>query len=99
MKEMKCYLAKIFEIKELGQLKYFLGIEVAHSKKGLFISKRKYTLDFLGETGMLGCKPSDIPMDHNQKFREEDGDRLIDACRCKQFVGQLIYLSMTRCGH
>lgn len=63
----------------MGQLKYFLGIEVEQSKKGIFTSQRKYTLDLLGETGMLGCKPFTTPMDHNQKFKEDDGDRLIDA--------------------
>ena len=44
----------MFEIKDLGRLKYFLGIEIAHSTKGLFNSQRKYTLDLLKETGKLG---------------------------------------------
>lgn len=43
------HLAKEFEIKTLGRLKYFLGIEVAHSKKGIFISQRKYFTDLLKE--------------------------------------------------
>lgn len=43
-----------FEIKELGMLKYFLGIEVAHSRKGIFISQQKYVLDLLTETQKLG---------------------------------------------
>jgi hypothetical protein len=51
-----------FDIKDLGHLKYFLGIEVAHSKMGLFISQRKYTLDLLKETGMIGCKPMSTPI-------------------------------------
>ena len=49
-------LAKEFEIKDLGTLKYFLGIEVAQSRKGIFISQQKYILDLLKETNMLGCK-------------------------------------------
>jgi Reverse transcriptase (RNA-dependent DNA polymerase) len=47
-------LQRNFDIKDLGKLKYFLGIEVAHSSKGLFISQRKYVLDLLKETGKLG---------------------------------------------
>ncbi|RDY14119.1 putative mitochondrial protein, partial [Mucuna pruriens] len=40
-------LATQFEMKELGKLKYFLGIEVAYSKQGIFISQRKYVLNLL----------------------------------------------------
>jgi Reverse transcriptase (RNA-dependent DNA polymerase) len=43
-------------IKDLGKLKYFFGIEIAHSYKGLFISQRRYVLDLLKETEKLGCK-------------------------------------------
>ena len=46
----------------MGRLKYFLGIEVAHSREGIFISQQKYILDLLKETGMLGCKPTDTPI-------------------------------------
>ncbi|CAJ2640143.1 unnamed protein product [Trifolium pratense] len=52
------HLAKEFEIKTLGKLKYFLGIEVAHSKKGIFISHQKYITDLLQETGKTACKPA-----------------------------------------
>lgn len=61
-------LAAEFEIKELGKLKYFLGIEVAQSEKGFFISKQKYALDLLKETGMIGCKPCDTPIEPGQKL-------------------------------
>ena len=61
IKYLKGVLAQEFEIKDLGQLKYFIGMEVARSHKGIFVSWRKYTLDLLKETGMLGCKPADTP--------------------------------------
>lgn len=51
---LKHNLARAFEIKDLVQLKYFLGIEVARSQKGIFISQRKYKSDFLNETRMSG---------------------------------------------
>ncbi|KAK8950885.1 hypothetical protein KSP39_PZI004349 [Platanthera zijinensis] len=53
---LKEQLGREFEIKDLGKLKYFLGIEVVRSRRGIFISQRKYTLDLLVETGMLGCQ-------------------------------------------
>jgi len=52
------YLKRHFMTKDMGKLRYFLGIEVAYQKHSLFLSQRKYTLDLLEETDMLGCKPT-----------------------------------------
>jgi hypothetical protein len=89
-------LANEFEIKDLGSLKYFLGIEVARSKHGIFISQRKYILDLLKETGMLGCKATDNPVEVNVKLGEDSESPLVDKGRYQQLVGRLIYLSHTR---
>lgn len=70
---LKCALGMEFEIKDLGQLRYFLGIEVAHSSKGVFLSQRKYTLDLLSETGILGSKPVDTPLDASQDSSQGGG--------------------------
>ncbi|KAM2750693.1 hypothetical protein EV2_029442 [Malus domestica] len=59
---LKDYIATEFEMKDLGGLKYFLGIEVARSKQGIFLSQRKYVLDLLAETRMLDCKLVDTPI-------------------------------------
>ena len=56
--DLKRFLSNCFKIKDLGPLKYFLGIEVARSKAGISICQRKYTLDILEEAGLLGVKPS-----------------------------------------
>ena len=48
LERLKKVLAKEFEIKNLGNLKYFLGMEFTRSKKGIFVSQRKYVLDLLG---------------------------------------------------
>ena len=91
----KC-LANEFEIKELGRLKYFLGIEVAHSREGIFISQQKYVCDLLKETGMLGCKPTDTPIEQNHKLGEITEEPKVDRGRYQRLVGKLIYLSHTR---
>ncbi|KAK3022402.1 hypothetical protein RJ639_047376 [Escallonia herrerae] len=94
--EMKTILTKEFEIKDLGKLKYFLGMEVARSNKGISISQRKYTHDLLKETGMLGCKPVDTPMDPICKLGRKEGSAPVDKGRYQSLIGRLIYLSHTR---
>jgi hypothetical protein len=59
MSKLQEQLSAEFEMKNLGGLKYFLGIEVARSQKGIFLSQRKYVLDLLYEVGLLECKPAD----------------------------------------
>ena len=53
-------------IKDLGMLKYFLGMEFARSKEGIFVNQRTYVLDPLGEIGLLGCK-AETPIEPNLK--------------------------------
>ncbi|KAK8938972.1 hypothetical protein KSP39_PZI010912 [Platanthera zijinensis] len=93
---LKEKLAKEFEVKDLGNLKYFLGIEVARSKHGIFLSQRKYVLDLLEATGMRGCRPADTPIEANHKLGREDGDVIDDIPSYQRLVGKLIYLSHTR---
>ena len=78
MNNLRQRLLKEFDIKELGKLKYFLGIEVAHSKQGIFISQHKYVLDLLKETGKLGCKPVDTPIEFNHGLCDALEDPVVD---------------------
>ncbi|RVX02271.1 Retrovirus-related Pol polyprotein from transposon RE1 [Vitis vinifera] len=94
VERLKKVLATKFEVKDLGQMRYFLGMEVAKLRKGISISQRKYVLDLLGETGMLGCKPSDTPI-KARKRKENDG-KIVDRERYQRLVGRLIYLSHTK---
>ncbi|CAN6563085.1 unnamed protein product [Malus baccata var. baccata] len=89
-------LAAEFEMKNLGDLKYFLGVEVARSLKGIFLSQRKYVLDLLKETGMLGCKPVDTPIVEKNHLCLDPNQKSIDKGRYQRLVGRLIYLAHTR---
>ncbi|XP_047181494.1 uncharacterized mitochondrial protein AtMg00810-like [Vigna umbellata] len=109
---MKELLHKEFRIKNLGELKYFLGLEVARSKKGIHLCQRKYALDILEETGMLGCKPSSTPflsdtvsLYREDSYLEDPGPyrRLIGKYSTLQtlgliYVSQLTYLANS-CNH
>ncbi|CAJ2659174.1 unnamed protein product [Trifolium pratense] len=90
------YLTSEFEMKQLGDLKYFLGIEVARSKHGIFLCQRKYTLDLLSETGLLASKPAETPIEQNHKLFHCLNSNITDKGRYQSLVGKLIYLSHTR---
>ncbi|KAK2410134.1 putative mitochondrial protein [Trifolium repens] len=96
--QLKQYLSNQFQTKDLGKLRYFLGIEVAQSKDGIVISQRKYAMDILEETGLLNAKPVDTPMDPNVKLLPNQGEPLSDSGRYRRLVGKLNYLPVTRPG-
>ncbi|KAL0641875.1 hypothetical protein Bca4012_102599 [Brassica carinata] len=96
----KEFLKSMFEIKDLGEMKYFLGIEICRSKEGLFMSQRKYTLDLLKGAGAYGGKTARMPMEDGYKVpREgeiEDSKPYQDPKLYRKLVGKLIYLTITR---
>ena len=76
---LKSVLDQKFGIKDLGSLKYFLGLEIARNKSGISLSQRKYALEVLEETGMTGCKPVQTPMEQQLKLSKGSGDLLTDS--------------------
>ncbi|CAJ2651351.1 uncharacterized mitochondrial protein AtMg00810-like [Trifolium pratense] len=92
----KSQLHKAFRIKDLGILKFFLGLEVAHSQQGITLCQRKYCLELLTETGTLGCKPSSIPMDPSNRLHHDDSEPHHDITKYRALVGKLLYLTSTR---
>ena len=67
IQQLKGVLSTEFEVKNLGKLKYFLGMEVAQSKEGIAVSQMKYTHNLLSEVGMLRSKPTNVLIDFNHK--------------------------------
>lgn len=92
----KDYLGRCFHMKDLGVLKYFLGIEVARNPEGILLCQRKYTLEIISETGLLGAKPAAFPMEQNHNLALAKGEFLADPAPYRRLVGRLIYLSVTR---
>ena len=93
---LKAFMHSKFHTKDLGELKYFLGIEVSRSKKGMFLSQRKYVLDLLKETGKIEAKPCTTPMVPNVQLMPDDGDPFYNPERYRRVVGKLNYLTVTR---
>ena len=81
--QFKTYLHTCFYMKDLGSLKYFLGVEVACSPTGIFLCQRKYALDIISETGLLGSKPASTPLEQNHRLALADGPLLDNAKQYK----------------
>ena len=84
-------MADEFKIKDLKNLKYFRGIEVARSKESIFISQRKYTFDLLTEISTLGCQLENS----DDKVSVDKEQYQLDKEQYQRPVGKLIYLSHT----
>ena len=93
---IKTVLDDLFKIKDLGQLKYFLGIEVSHSKSGISLCQRKYCLDLLSDSGFIGSKPVSTPSDPAVKLHNDSSTPFSDVPAYRRLIGRLIYLNNTR---
>lgn len=89
---LKIFLDDRFKIKDLGALKYFLGFEVASSKKGITLCQKKYELDILQDSRLLTAKPVQFRMEQNIKISSSEGDLIANASSYQRLIGRLIYL-------
>lgn len=91
-------LNKEFALKDLGDLNYFLGIEVNKVKNGILLTQEKYANDVLRRVGMLNCKPVSTPLSTSEKLLANEGSQLgpSDATNYRSVVGALQYLTLTR---
>lgn len=96
LQKFKECFGKCFSMKDVGKLKYFLGIEVSRGLEGIFLSQRKYALDIIADTGNLGSKPAPTPLEQNHQLAASDSHLLDDPTKYWRLVGLLIYLTHTR---
>lgn len=95
--QLKTDLQSSFKLRDLGPLRYFLGLEIARSSFGISVSQRKYTLAIIEDMGLLACKPSSIPMDPNVRLVQDSLEPVLpDSSPYRRLVGRLMYLTIAR---
>jgi hypothetical protein len=94
--ECKTRLASEFEMKDLGLMHYFLGLEVWQSPERIFLNQGKYAIEILRRFDMLECKSMNTPMEAKLKLMVDTSSELIDATLYRQIIGSLMYLTNTR---
>ncbi|RVW45850.1 Retrovirus-related Pol polyprotein from transposon RE1 [Vitis vinifera] len=89
-------LHSTFHMKDLGQLTYFLGLEVYHRANGIFVNQHKYIQYLITLAGLEDTSSVDTPMEVNVKYRKDEGDLLYDSTFYRHLIGSLIYLTTTQ---
>ncbi|KAM1004535.1 hypothetical protein ACFX2C_004724 [Malus domestica] len=89
-------LAQEFDIKDLGLLHYFLGIQITYHSTGLFLSQAKYITDLLHKTDMSLSKPCHTPCLPYTRLLKDDGTPFHNPALYRSVVGALQYLTFTR---
>lgn len=81
---------------DLGEMSYFLGIEVLQKENEVFICQQKYAKEILKKFKMEDCKSTTTPMNLKEKFCKEDGAKKVDEVLYRSLIGCLMYLTATR---
>ncbi|KAM0014676.1 putative RNA-directed DNA polymerase [Helianthus debilis subsp. tardiflorus] len=89
-------LSSTFAVKDLGDLHYFLGIEIVPHGKNIILSQRKYISELIAKAGLSDCKSVPSPMSSSQTLSLADSAPLSDATKFRQTVGALQYVTLSR---
>ncbi|XP_071718321.1 uncharacterized mitochondrial protein AtMg00810-like [Rutidosis leptorrhynchoides] len=89
-------LAKEFAMKDLGNLSYFLGINVTRNSQGLFLNQMKYALEIIKRADLVDCNPVKTPVDTNGKLSTSKGKPYSNPTLYRSLAGALQYLTFTR---
>ncbi|KAL2237190.1 UNVERIFIED_CONTAM: Retrovirus-related Pol polyprotein from transposon RE2 [Sesamum indicum] len=93
---VKDYLHTLFTIKDIGDARYFLGMEIARCSDGLYVSRTKYTIDIIRDAGLCQAKSASTPLPQGLRLHSTLDDPLPNRDSYRRLVGRLLYLAFTR---
>ena len=94
IQKLKDFLSQQFEMKDLGHLSYFLGLEITHYIDGLYITQAKYVSDLLSRVGLTDNKTVDTPVELNAHLTPSGGKPLSNPSLYRRLVDNLVYLTL-----
>lgn len=87
--QFKQYLSQCFHMEDFGVLKYFLGIEVVRNKSRFYLSQRKYVMDIITDTRLLGAKPVMFPLNQNHRLALSNTPLISDPESYRRLIGRI----------
>jgi hypothetical protein len=84
-----------FQMSMMGELTFFLGIQVKQMKEGIFIHQAKYTKDLMKKFNMAELKPMSTPMSMTAALDPDENGEAIDQRQYRSMIGSLLYLTVT----
>ncbi|XP_031278346.1 uncharacterized protein LOC116136813 [Pistacia vera] len=96
VEEFKKSMHSEFERTDLGEMSYFLGMEIDQDADGIFVNQRKYASEVLKKFCMENCKPMDLPSVPNMKLSKSDEPEKVDEGLYKSLISYLLYLTATK---
>jgi hypothetical protein len=89
-------IEKEFHMSMMGELTFFLGIQVKKMKQGTFVDQAKYTKDLMKEFNMVEIKPMSTPMSTSTSLDLDKNGEAADQREYRSMIGSLLYLTVTR---
>ncbi|EOY09250.1 Uncharacterized protein TCM_024658 [Theobroma cacao] len=96
LKSFKNKMKSEFDMSELGEMSYFLGLEIQQRSEFICLHQKKYARKLLKRFKMEGCKPMSTPLATATKLCKDDGRTLVDVTQYRKLIGCLLYLSASR---
>ena len=89
-------MANEFEMSMIGELSYFLGLQIKQLKNGTFVSQGKYIKDMIKKFGMIDSKVISTPMRTNGNLDSDASGNMVDQKLYRSMIGSLLYVTASR---